>query len=67
MKCFRPGPAGRILLAMGLVLALPGSGLGLDEEASEREVEALRARIAASRDRVEGSEREERNLLGAIQ
>jgi len=52
---------------MGLVLALPGSGLGLDEEASEREVEALRARIAASRDRVEGSEREERNLLGAIQ
>ena len=66
---FRLGTAGRALggVALALVLVLPGSGQARDEGASEREIAALRARIGVSRGRVEGAEREVRNLLGAIQ
>ncbi|MDG2336058.1 MAG: peptidoglycan DD-metalloendopeptidase family protein [Myxococcota bacterium] len=73
MAGFHSGSAGRALgvvtlaLALALALVLPGSGQARDEEASEREIAALRARIGVSRGRVEGAEREARNLLGAIQ
>ncbi len=49
-----------------LVLSVVASA-ALDEEASEREIEALRARIAASRERVGGAQRAERDLLLDIQ
>jgi len=62
------GSAGLVWLGLGiLLLLLAGTALAGDEEASEREIEALRVRIVESRQRVESTERSERDLLRRIE
>ncbi len=48
-------------------LMAPGLAFAADEEASAREIKALRVKIAGSRERLGGAERNERDLLGRIQ
>jgi septal ring factor EnvC (AmiA/AmiB activator) len=53
--------------AFGLCLLAVGAAFASSEEASEREIQALRAKIAASRARVVGTEQAERDLLLRIE
>lgn len=60
---------GAVCLLVFLLLLVGGAGpsSSADPEASEREIEALRAEIAQRRERVGGAEQAERDLLRRIQ
>lgn len=58
---------GSILAVVSLWLWVGGVAQAVDEEASEREIEALRSKITASRERLGDVARSERDLLRLIQ